>query len=61
MDRKCTAYDYLDSELFANIISYGKLVLDNIALHLNDSACLIKANSSNACFRFMYWSKALYL
>lgn len=61
MNNKFTAYDYLDIELFANIIYYEKFVLDNIALHLNESACFIKANSSNACFRFMYRSKDLYL
>lgn len=33
MDKNCKAIDYLDNELFANIISYGKFVLDNIALH----------------------------
>lgn len=60
MDEKCTPYDYLDNELFANIVSYGKFVLDNIVLHFNESACFIKAKSSNAYFRCMYRSKALY-
>lgn len=61
MDTKCTDYDYLNNELFANIVSYGKDLLDNIALHLNESEFFIKSNPSNACFRFMYRSKALYL